>query len=129
ARRDAPLEKIPVDLRGCGAGLLLAAADRRLRRVAVTEHLEANELVYVTGRQGSLVELHPKLLHPNRGNIDHRLSPERPWSGGADLLDHKEADFTERLPAISTVFWNPRRSATPARGPRPPAVIRAKYHS
>src|SRR5262249_7667616 len=26
------------------------------------------------GRQRSLVELHPKLLHPDRGNIDHRCS-------------------------------------------------------
>jgi hypothetical protein len=24
-----------------------------------------------------LVELHPELLHSNRGNIDHRLSPSR----------------------------------------------------
>ena len=36
---------------GAAPRLLLAAADRRLRAVAVTQHLEPDELVDVTGRQ------------------------------------------------------------------------------
>jgi len=46
---------------------------RRLRAVAVIEHLEADQLIDVTGGQRSLVELHAELLHPNRGDVDHRF--------------------------------------------------------
>src|SRR5439155_5023936 len=67
ARRDAPLEEIPVHLRRRHPGLLLAATNRRLRRVAVTQHFESNELVDVTRRQRSLIELHAELLHADRG--------------------------------------------------------------
>ena len=69
ARRDAPLEQVPVHLRR-----------RRARRpprtpaggpVAVAEDLEPDELVDVTGGERSLVELHAELLHPDGGNVDH----------------------------------------------------------
>src|SRR5262249_1939898 len=45
ARCDAPLEQIPVHLRWCRD--LLASAPDRLRLLAVIEHLEPDELVYV----------------------------------------------------------------------------------
>ena len=74
ARRDAPLEKIPVHLgRRRQTRLLLPAAHRRLRVLAVVQDFEANELVDVAGRQRSLVELHAELLHSNRGDVDHRF--------------------------------------------------------
>ena len=74
ARRDAALEEVPVHLRRLRrAGLRFAAARRRLRAVAVAQHLESDKLVDVTGRQRSLVELHAELLHPNRGDVDHRF--------------------------------------------------------
>ena len=77
ARRDAPFEEVPVHLRGRGQSGPLAAAHARLPPFAVAQNLEPDELIYVTGSQGSLVELHAELLHANRGNIDHRLSPSR----------------------------------------------------
>ena len=70
ARGDAALQQVPVDLGGRAAAL--PAADRRLGLLAVAQHLEADELVDVTGGQGGLVELDSELLHPNRGDVDHR---------------------------------------------------------
>src|SRR5439155_10335247 len=55
ARRNPPLEEIPIDLRRRRPRLLSAATHRCLRRVAVAEDLEPYELVDVTGRQRSLV--------------------------------------------------------------------------
>ena len=74
ARRDAPLEQIPVHFRGRRArhGLLLAAAHAGLRAVAVVQDFEPNQLVDIAGGQGGLVELHPELLHPDGGDVDHR---------------------------------------------------------
>ena len=71
ARADAPLEQVPVHLRSVRRRLLAPAADR-LRLLAVTEHLEPDQLVDVAGGQGGLVELHPELLHPDGGDADHR---------------------------------------------------------
>src|SRR5205823_774222 len=84
ARRNAALEQVPVHLRRRGAVLLLPAADRRLAAVAVAEDLEPDQFVDVAGRQRSLVELHAKLLHPDRGNIDHmiRIPEASAGSGG-----------------------------------------------
>ena len=77
ARRDAPLEKIPVHLRRLRQPrLLLAAAHWRLRVLAVAQDLEPHQLVDVTGGQRSLVELHAELLHPNRGDVDHRFEAQ-----------------------------------------------------
>ena len=90
ARRDAALEQIPVHLRRRGAWPRLAAAHRRLRAVAVAEHLEADQLVDVAGGQGRLVELDPELLHADRGNVDH---------GVGVFQRRKEWDFTERTRA------------------------------
>ena len=42
--------------------------------VPIVEDLETDELVDIASGQGSLVELHTKLLHPNRGHVDHRQS-------------------------------------------------------
>ena len=44
----------------------------RLGLLAVAQDLEAHELVDVTCRQGGLVELDSELLHPNRGDVDHK---------------------------------------------------------
>src|SRR5262245_35062213 len=78
ARRNAALEEVPVHLRRLRqTGFLSATPHVRLSTLAVAEKLEPDELIYVAGREGSLVELHPELLHSNRGNIDHRLSPSR----------------------------------------------------
>jgi len=41
----------------------VSRADRRLRVFAVAQNFEPDELIYVTGRERSLVELHPELLH------------------------------------------------------------------
>ena len=73
ARGDAALEQVPVDLAGRRRRLLPLAANR-LAVFAVVEHLEPDELVDVAGGQGGLVELHAELLHPNRGDADHRQS-------------------------------------------------------
>ena len=43
-----------------------------LALVAVAQHFETHELVDVLGGQGSLIELHAKLLHSKRGDADHR---------------------------------------------------------
>jgi len=48
-----------------------------LRGIAVIENLKPDELVDVTGRERRLVELHAELLHADRGNVNHRMSPER----------------------------------------------------
>ena len=68
---DAPLEQVPVHL-ARAARRLLAAAAHRLGLLAVAEHLEPDQLVDVAGAQGGLVELHAELLHPDRGDADHR---------------------------------------------------------
>ena len=39
--------------------------------LAVTQHLEADELVDVPGRERRLVEPDAELLHLDRGDIDH----------------------------------------------------------
>ena len=68
ARGDAALEQIPSDL-----GLARVAPHaRRAALLAVAQHLEAHELVDVLGRERSLIELHAKLLHPERGDANHR---------------------------------------------------------
>src|SRR5581483_1919818 len=106
--------------------LLLAAAHRRLRLIAITQNLESNELVDVTGRQGSLVELHPKLLHADGGNVNHRsisavgrprwsvsawkTSPTGPPVHETDAApgdgSGQDANCTDPLATISTVFWS-----------------------
>src|SRR5882672_3943942 len=101
-RGDPPFEKIPVHFRRRHARLLTAAADRVLRIFAVAEDLEADKLIYVAGRERSLVELHPELLHPDRGNIDHRLKSWTPLAG--PRVTSKEANCSERRAAISTIF-------------------------
>ncbi|MEZ5418545.1 MAG: hypothetical protein R2708_14545 [Vicinamibacterales bacterium] len=68
ARRDPAFEEVPADL----GRRFLPPAHPGGRMVTVAEHLEAHQLVDVTGRQGGLVELHSELLHPNRGDADHR---------------------------------------------------------
>ena len=67
--RDAALEQVPVDLRW---GSLPPPPDGRLGLLAVTQDLESHELVDVAGRERGLIELNAKLLHANRGNVDHR---------------------------------------------------------
>ena len=68
ARRDAALKQIPMHLR-----LILRAAHTGGRPVVpIVQDLEAHELVDVPGGQGSLIELHAKLLHPKRGDADHK---------------------------------------------------------
>src|SRR5438034_11507421 len=63
ARRDAALEEVPVHFRRRRhPRLLSAAANTRLPAFAVAQNLESDELIYVTGGQGSLVELHAELL-------------------------------------------------------------------
>jgi hypothetical protein len=44
------------------------------RLISVVQHFEADELVDVLGGQGSLIELHAKLLHAKCGDTDHRQS-------------------------------------------------------
>src|SRR6188472_3336428 len=51
ARRDPPFEQIPVHLRW---GFLLSTPDRLLARLAVIQHLEANELVDVFSGESRL---------------------------------------------------------------------------
>ena len=71
ARRDAPLEEVPVDLGGAPASRLPPRTGW-LGLLAVAQDLEADELVDITGGQGGLVELDAELLHPNGGDVDHR---------------------------------------------------------
>ena len=54
-----------------GRGAAAAAAHGLVALVAVAQDLEAHELVDVVGGQRGLVELHPELLHPDGGNVDH----------------------------------------------------------
>jgi hypothetical protein len=70
-RRDAAFQQIPADL-----GLPGAAAHARAAAalIAVAQHFEPHELVDVFGSQGSLIELHAKLLHSKCGDTDHRYS-------------------------------------------------------
>ena len=64
---DAAFEQVPADLR-----LVRTAAHARRRALLpVVQHLEADEFVDVLGGQGSLIELHAKLLHFERGDADH----------------------------------------------------------
>jgi hypothetical protein len=75
ARCDAAFEQVPVHLR---RRLLLAAAHGLLPGIAVTQHLETNELIDILGRESGLVELHAKLLHPDRSDADHSKLPSAP---------------------------------------------------
>src|SRR5205814_2427581 len=106
ARRDPPLEEIPVHLRRRGARLLLAAADRRLRRVSVAQDLEPNQFVDIARRQRSMVELHAELLHPNRGNVDHRWIPKpgRPGGWGRDLPDRNSEFYRSNAKHLNGFF-------------------------
>jgi hypothetical protein len=49
-RGNPPFEEIPVDFGNGGPGPLLDTPNRRLGRVAITEHLEPDKFVDVTGR-------------------------------------------------------------------------------
>jgi hypothetical protein len=68
-RRDPALEDVPVHLRRHAAAL--PSAHGRVVLLAVAQHLEADELVDVLGRERRLVEPHAELLHLNGGDIDH----------------------------------------------------------
>ena len=68
ARPYAPLQQVPVHF---GRDLLLAAPNRRLTGLPVVQHLEAHELVDVFRSQRCLIELHPKLLHPDGRDVYH----------------------------------------------------------
>jgi len=82
ARGDATLEEVPVDL----GGHLLLAPTHRLSGFAVAEHLEAYELVDVTGTERRLIELHAELLHPDSSDVDHVGCPLPTASRGQGKL-------------------------------------------
>ena len=84
---------------------LLAAAAHRLRLLAVAEHLEPDQLVDVAGAQGGLVELHAELLHPNRGDANHRL-----WVEGAVALVQLRSGSPRRLRLTRTPRVRLRRA-------------------
>src|SRR5690606_7105508 len=70
-RGDATFEQVPPDLASSRGA---TAAGFLLLPVPVIEHLKAQEFVDVFGGQGSLIELHAKLLHPKGGDADHMES-------------------------------------------------------
>ena len=84
-RRDATLQQIPIHLRRRAAA---PAALHGLRLLAVAQHFEPYQLFDITRGQGRLIELHPELLHSDRGNVDH-----------------KERKSYWRARRISTSFW------------------------
>ena len=95
ARRDAPLEQVPVHLRR----RLLLAAPNGLPGLAVVQHLEANQLVDVSGSQRGLIELHPKLLHPDGSHVNHSVLVP------AEIAPRtEEANCSGLPPRISTRF-------------------------
>src|SRR5688572_9174256 len=69
-RGDTAFQQVPVDLRRRPPAL--APPDRRLGLLAVAQHLEADELVDVTGGEGGLVELDSELLHLDGGDVNHK---------------------------------------------------------
>ena len=64
---------------------------RILDQSGVVEDLETDELVDVTGTQGRLIELHPELLHPDGGDVDHR---------DADCSDRTSTNSTGSYPYL-----------------------------
>src|SRR2546427_1604679 len=69
AFRDPLLEHVPVHPRPRARAALLRCL---LRSARIAEHFELHEPVDVLCREAGLVELHPELLYPTRGDSNHR---------------------------------------------------------